>query len=79
MELGHDIDFTERVQRVFKVDGVQIKIKDYFPSAFAHIRQRLGIHYDDFIESLCAIVGGKEGEGKSGQLFFFTDDKKFVI
>ncbi|KAM9972349.1 hypothetical protein ACTFIW_007408 [Dictyostelium discoideum] len=62
------------------------KFKDYCPNAFRYLRYLFGIDTADFMVSLCNTL--KNGEnalrelptpGKSGSLFFFSHDMKFII
>ncbi|KAK5576732.1 hypothetical protein RB653_007876 [Dictyostelium firmibasis] len=62
------------------------KFKDYCPNAFRYLRYLFGIDTAEFMVSLCNTL--KNGEnalrelptpGKSGSLFFFSHDMKFII
>lgn len=62
------------------------KFKDYCPHAFRFLRHRFGIDTADYMVSLCNTL--KNGEnalrelptpGKSGSLFFFSHDMRFII
>ena len=51
------------------------------PSSFARLRRSSGLSDDDYIASLQQGFSGKAkaGDGKSGQLFLMTTDKKVVV
>lgn len=62
------------------------KFKDYCPHAFRFLRHRFGIDTADYMVSLCNTQ--KNGEnalrelptpGKSGSLFFFSHDMRFIL
>eukprot|EP00026_Physarum_polycephalum_P004548 Phypoly_transcript_04570.p1 GENE.Phypoly_transcript_04570~~Phypoly_transcript_04570.p1 ORF type:complete len:684 (+),score=95.55 Phypoly_transcript_04570:42-2054(+) len=62
------------------------KFKDYAPHAFRFLRHRFGIDTADYMVSLCNTQ--KNGEnalrelptpGKSGSLFFFSHDMRFIL
>ncbi|GAM23972.1 hypothetical protein SAMD00019534_071470 [Acytostelium subglobosum LB1] len=62
------------------------KFKDYCPNAFRYLRYQFGIDQADFLVSLCNTL--KNGEnalrelptpGKSGSLFFFSHDMKYIL
>jgi 1-phosphatidylinositol-4-phosphate 5-kinase len=62
------------------------KFKDYSPHAFRFLRHRFGIDTADYMVSLCNTQ--KNGEnalrelptpGKSGSLFFFSHDMRFIL
>lgn len=62
------------------------KFKDYCPFAFRFLRHRFGIDTADYMVSLCNTQ--KNGEnalrelptpGKSGSLFFFSHDMRFIL
>jgi hypothetical protein len=77
--LGSDINFSETKKHKFKTSDCTITVKDYFPSTFDAIRSIYEIRFKTFVDSLSVLDGGSEGEGKSKQLFFFTQNKKYVI
>ena len=77
--LGCDINFDERVSHKLKTTDCTITVKDYFPAAFAAMRNIYEIKYRYFKDSMSVLEGGSEGQGKSKQLFFFSHDKKYVI
>jgi len=53
----------------------------YAPSVFRCIRTLYGITQQLFYKSMVetGISGGKLGDGKSGMLFFYSNDRRFVI
>lgn len=53
----------------------------YAPSVFRCIRNLFGITQQLFYKSLVetGITGGKLGDGKSGMLFFYSNDRRFVL
>ncbi|KAH3746133.1 phosphatidylinositol-4-phosphate 5-kinase [Pelomyxa schiedti] len=62
------------------------KFKDYCPLVFRHLRALFGIDRSDYLGSLCYTpeTGGNPlrlmaTPGKSGSLFFFSSDMKFIL
>eukprot|EP01116_Phalansterium_solitarium_P001444 TRINITY_DN1123_c0_g1_i1.p1 TRINITY_DN1123_c0_g1~~TRINITY_DN1123_c0_g1_i1.p1 ORF type:complete len:791 (+),score=195.66 TRINITY_DN1123_c0_g1_i1:149-2521(+) len=62
------------------------KFKDYAPRAFQHLRVQFGISADDYLVSLCNTLPSGENAlrewptpGKSGSLFFFSHDMKYIL
>ncbi|EMD46836.1 phosphatidylinositol4-phosphate 5-kinase, putative [Entamoeba histolytica KU27] len=56
--------------------------KEYSPMAFAIVRRFFGLTPESMIESICGegnLTPPNLGSGKSGSLFMFTKDHKFVI
>ena len=55
--------------------------EDFAPAVFHDIRARCGVNTASYLRSMCSVPlsGGKVGAGKSGMLFFFSHDKKYVI
>jgi len=63
------------------LNGVIYDFMDYAPRIFMLIRKQYGITQEAYVESLCkkGIHGGDTGAGKSGMLFFFSKDRRFVV
>ena len=57
----------------------QVTCKDYAPSIFSALRKSYGIKDREYIQSMRALTGGGEGEGKSKMLFFMSKDKRYVM
>ena len=57
------------------------KFKDYAPTVFRRIRERFGIDSAEYMLSLCGIKNfiPFSANSKSGQFFFFSHDRKFMI
>lgn len=57
------------------------KFKDYAPEVFRHIRERFGINPADYLLTVCGSFRYLEfiSNSKSGQFFFYTHDRKFMI
>jgi 1-phosphatidylinositol-4-phosphate 5-kinase len=57
------------------------KFKDYAPLVFRRLRARFGIQPDDYMLSLCGNAEFIEfiSNSKSGQFFFFSHDKRYMI
>ena len=62
------------------------QFKDYCPLAFRFLRTLFGIELRDYINSLCNTTQGGSNPlrlmatpGKSGSLFFFSSDMKYII
>eukprot|EP00941_MAST-03F_sp_MAST-3F-sp1_P004258 g4258.t1 len=73
-------DFKETVEvPVYNRDVEDLQCTDYSPTAFSALRSLFGISNKQYISSLGDIHGGVEGDGKSGQLFFVSDDQRFII
>ena len=55
--------------------------KDYFPFVFRHIRECFGIDAGTYMVSICGDSKLKKvpGAGKSGALFYYSHDDRFVI
>mmetsp|Transcript_39923 Transcript_39923/g.89578 ORF Transcript_39923/g.89578 Transcript_39923/m.89578 type:complete len:596 (+) Transcript_39923:590-2377(+) len=61
--------------------SVSFEFEEYAPAVFRDIRQMFGVSTPDFLQSMSdkPLTGGSIGEGKSGQIFYFSWDKRFVI
>ena len=72
-----NIDYTN------KEEGgkfLQYQVTDYAPKCFAHVRSLSNISEKQHLQSIKLIQGsGKEGEGKSGMLFFTTEDQQYIL
>jgi hypothetical protein len=55
------------------------KVIDYAPYAFQRVRRLSNIPEQQHLQSMRSIHGGAEGEGKSGMLFFQTQDQQYVL
>jgi hypothetical protein len=56
-------------------------MEDFAPSCFRHLRNTWNINNGEYLNSMCRtpLSGGQVGEGKSGMLFFFSSDKKYIV
>jgi 1-phosphatidylinositol-4-phosphate 5-kinase len=74
-------DYRKKEMYSLQHDGEDFFFMDYAPCIFFHIRKYYGITQPNFIKSLIVdgIKGGKLGAGKSGMLFFFSNDRRYVI
>ena len=83
-------DFTEFRKLDFPSEGSLVtpphpgrdfKFKDYAPNVFRHMREKFGIEAVDYQVSLTAEYDLSElgTPGKSGSVFYFTKDGRFVI
>ncbi|KAJ5074579.1 phosphatidylinositol 5-phosphate 4-kinase isoform a [Anaeramoeba ignava] len=61
--------------------GYDFKFKDYAPMAFRHLREKFGIDAGDYMVSLTAdyILNELITPGKSGSMFYFSYDGRFVL
>jgi hypothetical protein len=56
------------------------EMTDYAPSAFKELRNRWEVSDLMYYRSLSKLSGdGAVGDGKSGMLFFFTQDRRYVL
>ena len=57
------------------------KFDDHAPLAFRHLREHFGVHADDYLVSICGECSLRElgTPGKSGAVFYLTEDGKFLI
>eukprot|EP00750_Incisomonas_marina_P027031 INCI6088.1.p1 GENE.INCI6088.1~~INCI6088.1.p1 ORF type:complete len:540 (-),score=86.25 INCI6088.1:111-1577(-) len=69
-------DFSKT--RSINVEGFFTGI-DYAPRVFESIRQHFDIRSGHFAADMGRLGEGKEGEGKSKQLFFQTENGKYII
>lgn len=62
-------------------DGSSFEFKEYAPQIFLKLRKHWGISQQAYIESLASeeLYLDFQSNSKSGQFFFFTDDKFFMI
>ena len=62
-------------------DGISYSMLDYAPAVFAQVRHTFGISDSAYLDSLVrqGVHGGSVGDGKSGMLFFYSNDGKYVI
>ncbi len=63
----------------FGSDSSTFEFRSYAGGAFRNVRRHFGVSDADYIKSLSNLTGGQVGEGKSGMLFFFSADKKYVL
>jgi 1-phosphatidylinositol-4-phosphate 5-kinase len=65
----------------------EIRVVEYAPDVFAHLRDLDGFNNDSLKESLAPTIEGNvnnmfkagEGMGRSGSFFFFSHDDRFLI
>lgn len=65
----------------------EIKVIEFAPDVFAHLRSLDGFDNENLKESLSPVIEGNvtnmfkagEGMGRSGSFFFFSHDSKFLI
>ena len=63
-----------------KVKPHKVEMTEYAPLAFEQLRKRFGISNKNYLQSLSELSGdGMVGDGKSGMLFFFTRDRRYVL
>ena len=64
-----------------KPDMKSFKFKEYAPNVFRDIRERSGITNADYVESICCekMLCDMSTNSKSGSIFFYTPDMKYVI
>ena len=62
------------------------KFKDYCPLVFRHLREKFQIDPADYMVSLCNTLENDQNAlrllptpGKSGSLFFFSHDMKYIL
>jgi 1-phosphatidylinositol-4-phosphate 5-kinase len=83
-------DFAEEARLPFRSEGSSLtpahsmrdfKFKDYAPEVFRHLRQRFGIQPVEYIITVCGNFELLEfiSNSKSGQFFFYTHDRQFMI
>jgi len=62
-------------------DGADFEFKDYCPEVFRKVRQRFHIDPADYILCVCGNIQYLEflSNSKSGQFFFFSYDKRYMI
>jgi 1-phosphatidylinositol-4-phosphate 5-kinase len=83
-------DFSETTKLRFPSEGSSLtpahnmrdfKFKDYAPEVFRHIRERFGIDGADYMIRVCGNFEYLEfiSNSKSGQFFFYTYDRQFMI
>ena len=83
-------DFTEVFKQVFSPSGLTLTpghnaevftFKDHAPLAFRHLREHWGIDAQEYMVSICGEDKLRElgTPGKSGAVFYLTEDNKFLI
>jgi hypothetical protein len=79
-------EFKQRFPYQLEIPKTSLKTKkfdfeDFAPSCFSNLRNEWGINSDSYLNSMCRLPlsGGQVGEGKSGMLFFFSHDKKYIV
>eukprot|EP01004_Peranema_trichophorum_P003507 NODE_2492_length_1567_cov_95.322715_g2146_i0.p1 GENE.NODE_2492_length_1567_cov_95.322715_g2146_i0~~NODE_2492_length_1567_cov_95.322715_g2146_i0.p1 ORF type:complete len:436 (+),score=57.24 NODE_2492_length_1567_cov_95.322715_g2146_i0:77-1384(+) len=75
------IDYNQRTHSQVKVSQDTADFEDYAAGMFRDIRLHYGISTEEYIHSMCSspLTGGAVGEGKSGMLFFFSQDNKYIV
>ena len=82
--------YDEKVWLRFPREGSEItpphvcedfKWKDYMPSIFRHLRETFGLSNSEYILSLCGEKALRElpSPGKSGSVFFVSQDERFLV
>eukprot|EP00250_Pteridium_aquilinum_P005997 c15994_g1_i1 orf=298-2895(+) len=61
--------------------AVDFKWKDYCPMVFRHLRETFNVDAADYMLSICGNNGLRElsSPGKSGSVFYVTQDERFMI
>ena len=83
-------DFTAVTKQVFPPEGGHLTpghsadvftFKDHAPLAFRHLREHWGVDAQEYMVSICGDHSLRElgTPGKSGAVFYITDDNKFLI
>jgi len=56
-------------------------VKEYSPLAFQYLRTLYGVFTEDFVSSwiMSSNFEAKEGAGRSGALFMFSEDRRFIL
>ena len=83
-------DFSTEYKQTFPPEGTAITpghsadvftFKDHAPFAFRHIRERFGVDAPEYMVSICGDSSLRElgTPGKSGAVFYLTEDNKFLI
>jgi 1-phosphatidylinositol-4-phosphate 5-kinase len=74
-------DYRKKDLYKLRAKDEEYDFMDYAPRVFYSIRKMFGVSQASFVQSLVkdGINGGKLGEGKSGMLFFFSNDKRFIL
>jgi 1-phosphatidylinositol-4-phosphate 5-kinase len=74
-------DYLKKELHALKYAGHSFSLMTYAPRTFEQLRQNYGITNASFVESLVKVPprGGSVGDGKSGMLFYFSVDNKFVL
>ena len=79
---GKDVNgLNDEEMRISKQIGTYTS-KEYCPLGFALIRKYFKVSIEDCIQSICSennLPIPSSGAGKSGSLFMFTKDKKYII
>lgn len=76
----NDVDLRKIAQTKKKAKPVVFDMTEYTPSGFKELRNRWGITDYAYFRSLSQLSGdGAIGDGKSGMLFFFTRDRRYVL
>ncbi|CAK0741103.1 hypothetical protein CVIRNUC_001300 [Coccomyxa viridis] len=78
-----DEDFAQQVTQYFPrgEQNTSFKWKDYCPAIFSRLRDAFGIDNKDYLLSLAGDKALREmpSPGKSGSVFFLSDDDRFLI
>ncbi|ETV89679.1 hypothetical protein H257_00870 [Aphanomyces astaci] len=64
-----------------EIDSSTLNFRDCAPAVFGHIRSMFGVTEADYIDSFALHQNMNEhgSEGKSGNLFYFTVNKRFMV
>ena len=60
-------------------ESTTFEFRSYAGGAFRNMRKNFGVSDAEYVKSLSTLTGGQVGAGKSGMLFFFSSDKRFVL
>ncbi|XP_020586646.1 phosphatidylinositol 4-phosphate 5-kinase 1-like isoform X2 [Phalaenopsis equestris] len=85
-----DFDPRQKFWTKFPVEGTKMthpchssefKWKDYCPKVFRHLRKLFSVDPSDYVKAICGTDSLRElsSPGKSGSLFFLTQDDRFII
>lgn len=75
------LDFRKKDLYILSHNETEFNFMDYAGKTFANIRNKYGISHENWVESVITngITGGKLGVGKSGMLFYFSKDRRYVL
>ena len=72
-------DYNAKMRGEASCGEQMYEFRAYAPTVFRKLRRKRGLDNLSFATSMRKLSGGAVGEGKSGMVFFMSEDKRYII